>query len=83
MSTKIKFFAQLRELLECSQIEVTIDAPLSVTELRSKLIEEHPNWEAHLQDGLVLQAVNQKLVKSSDFVTPGDEVAFFPPVTGG
>ena len=83
MSTRILFFAQLRELLGCSQIEVVIDAPLSVADLRSKLIEQNPEWEAHLQHGQVLQAVNQILVNNKAIVQPGDEVAIFPPVTGG
>lgn len=83
MNTKILFFAQLKELLGCPQIEVAIETSLSVAELRSKLIEQHPDWETHLQNGQVLQAINHTLVNDKVLVHPGDEVAFFPPVTGG
>ncbi|WP_462175522.1 molybdopterin converting factor subunit 1 [Pseudoalteromonas gelatinilytica] len=83
MKTQILFFAQLKELLGCPGVEMSLDTPLSVAELRSKLIEEYPEWKAHLQSGQVLQAVNHTLVNNEALVQPGDEVAFFPPVTGG
>ena len=36
-----------------------------------------------LEDGKLLAAVNQTLVSFDHSLTDGDEVAFFPPVTGG
>ncbi|MGV2470112.1 molybdopterin synthase sulfur carrier subunit, partial [Bacillus subtilis] len=36
-----------------------------------------------LEDGKLLSAVNQSFVSGEHPLTSGDEVAFFPPVTGG
>lgn len=40
-------------------------------------------WALALEDGKLLAAVNQTLVSFDHPLTDGDEVAFFPPVTGG
>lgn len=40
-------------------------------------------WALALEDGKLLAAVNQTLVSFDHSLTDGDEVAFFPPVTGG
>jgi molybdopterin synthase sulfur carrier subunit len=54
-----------------------------VTGLREKLIELHPAWLEFLASDKLLFSVNQTLVKASHAIQDGDEVAFFPPVTGG
>ncbi|WP_242600842.1 MoaD/ThiS family protein, partial [Erwinia billingiae] len=40
-------------------------------------------WSLALESGKVLSAVNQTLVSPQHALKAGDEVAFFPPVTGG
>ncbi|NVK39090.1 MAG: molybdopterin synthase sulfur carrier subunit [Gammaproteobacteria bacterium] len=80
---KVLFFAQLKELLQCSQIELSINAPCDVDSLKQQIVNEHPNWQAHLNQNKVLAAVNQTMVDATHLINDGDEVAFFPPVTGG
>ncbi|HOY23759.1 MAG TPA: MoaD/ThiS family protein, partial [Cellvibrio sp.] len=46
-------------------------------------IELHPTWLEFLASDKLLFSVNQTLVKASHPIQDGDEVAFFPPVTGG
>jgi molybdopterin synthase sulfur carrier subunit len=44
----------------------------------------HPHFEAIFQDDRkILIAVNQTVVDKSQVLDPGDEIAFFPPMTGG
>ncbi|GAA5316103.1 MAG: molybdopterin synthase sulfur carrier subunit [Candidatus Pelagadaptatus aseana] len=81
--TQILFFAQLREDLGCDSIELDLQRPCSVTELRDRIVAENPQWQAIFKHSLLLCSVNQTLADFKDLVTPGDEVAFFPPVTGG
>ena len=66
----VLFFAQVREL-------VGTDA------LRQHLAAQSDRWALALEDGKLLAAVNQTLVSFDHSLTDGDEVAFFPPVTGG
>ena len=80
---KILFFARLREVLGKSQIEMSFDKPLSLTELRLAIIKQNPAWETELMKKNVLVAINKQHAHLESLVRSGDEVAFFPPVTGG
>ncbi len=80
---KVLFFAQLREQLDCSNLELPWSQPLTVADLRQKLVEKHPAWSVFFADQQLLSAVNQTLVDENTALNENDEVAFFPPVTGG
>ena len=80
---KVLFFAQLREQLHCDQVEVECPSPSNLSWLREQLVEANPQWKEFLVNEKLLFSVNQTIVKASHVVKDGDEVAFFPPVTGG
>ena len=79
----ILFFAHLREQLACEKTQLNLNEPVSVFQLRELLIDQNPGWKTFLGSDKLLFSVNQVLVKSNHLVHDGDEVAFFPPVTGG
>ena len=85
MKLKILFFAGLREQLGTSSEEIELPASVStVAALRSHLRARGGAYEKAFADkALVRIAVNQDMVPPSARIKPGDEVAFFPPVTGG
>ncbi|MBV7403813.1 molybdopterin synthase sulfur carrier subunit [Enterobacter sp. ENT03] len=79
---KVLFFAQVRELVACDGLEV--DAAFeNVEHLRAALAAKSDRWALALESGKLLAAVNQTLVAFDHPLRDGDEVAFFPPVTGG
>lgn len=78
----VLFFAQVRELVGTGQLTLPADYP-SVEALRAALAARGGRWALALESGTLLAAVNQTLVPGSHPLTAGDEVAFFPPVTGG
>ena len=80
---KVFFFARLREQLGCDFVEIEHSGVDTVEDLRRRLGEKYPHWVGFLNDKKLLVAVNQTLVKVVHPVKKGDEVAFFPPVTGG
>lgn len=80
---KILFFASLREVLGVDQIDMPVDSPLSLEQLRLKIIDLHPAWKSELCKKNLLMSINKHFAKSHSLVNPDDEVAFFPPVTGG
>ena len=80
---KVLFFAQLREQLQCGELSVALQEQQTTTQLREYLIQQHPAWGVFLQNENLLVAVNQTLIKTEQQLFAGDEVAFFPPVTGG
>lgn len=78
----ILFFAQVRELVGTSTLSVPAQY-VTVEDLRQSLCERGERWALALEPGKLLTAVNQSLVGSEHLLKAGDEVAFFPPVTGG
>ena len=84
MTVKIVFFASLREKLGVNSVDLQISGPSSVSSLISQLADQHSaEWLAILTAVNIRIAVNQNIISEDIGVTDGDEVAFFPPVTGG
>ena len=76
MTIEVKFFASLRERLGRKEAQLESADAATVADV----------WQRCTQQALpanVLVAVNQEYVQSQHPVRDGDEVAFFPPVTGG
>lgn len=81
---KVLFFARLREQLNCEQLELELtDDRLTIADVKQQLVTLHPDWQSYLQDNAILNAVNQQMANDNTSISNGDEVAFFPPVTGG
>jgi len=82
---KLVYFASVRQTLGKS--EETISVPATVTTvsgLANFLAAQGPAYAAVFSDPRTLHAaVNHVHVRFEDFVSDADEVAFFPPVTGG
>lgn len=79
----VRFFARLREELGTDQMELPAGSAQTTGDLLAQLSGRGGPW-AQLTGGQpVMIAVNQAMAKPSTPVGPGDEVAFFPPVTGG
>ncbi|MEW6164323.1 MAG: molybdopterin converting factor subunit 1 [Pseudomonadota bacterium] len=81
MTVNILYFAGLREALGtgAESVELPPDAA-TVGALRAALGQRHPEL---LTAKNLRAAVNQQMVGMDAPVADGDEVAFFPPVTGG
>lgn len=82
---KVLFFASLRERLGTGSEEIPAAvAGDTVDALRQRLRQRGCPWaEALGEDQALLTAVNQEMVGADRPIRAGDEVAFFPPVTGG
>ncbi|GMG87720.1 MoaD/ThiS family protein [Biformimicrobium ophioploci] len=79
---KVLFFARLRQQLGTGEVRLE-NFSGSIAALRDALCDQNPAWRAHLCDDNIRTALNQELVATDCAVAGGDEVAFFPPVTGG
>ncbi len=85
MKVTVRFFAGLKEQLGRDAEEIDVPAGVAtVAALRSHLVKRGGEWQAALADKkLVRAAVNQEMAQPAATIKAGDEVAFFPPVTGG
>lgn len=80
---QVMFLAQLREQLACANLQVDAAHVATIDELRRYLCELHPAWVPFLDDKKILIALNHEYARGNAALQAGDEVAFFPPVTGG
>jgi molybdopterin synthase sulfur carrier subunit len=85
MKVRVLFFASLREQLGRGSEELELPAGVStVAGLRAHLMARGGAWGTALADARRLRAaVNQDMAAPEAGLRAGDEVAFFPPVTGG
>lgn len=83
----VLFFGQLQERLQTKSLSIDINCEGlvldSVTKLRQHLQQKGDMWQEYLIFGQALVAVNQEMAEEDVKLSDTDEVAFFPPVTGG
>lgn len=82
MQVKILLFATLKDI--AGQNRLTLDVPgdsATLADVRAALIARYPAIEANLNTAIA--AVQEEYAFPEDSVSDGDEVAFFPPVSGG
>ncbi|WP_374662797.1 MoaD/ThiS family protein [Inhella sp.] len=79
----VKYFARLRERLG-SQEQLAFAPGLTLGGLRDHLIQRGGAYAQALDRAQFLRcARNQQMAEEDQALSDGDEVAFFPPVTGG
>jgi len=85
MKVKVLYFASLREKLGKAAEEIELPAGVdTVAGLRGHLQRRGGSYQqAFAEKTLLRAAVNQEMVQGAAAIKVGDEVAFFPPVTGG
>lgn len=85
MQLTIHYYASLREKLQLKT--ESVDCPDSLNTLADlhQWMSSRPSpfAEAFAQGQMIRYALNQKVVNADQSIGHGDEVAFFPPVTGG
>lgn len=84
MLINLKYFASVREALGSAEQVVLPAGVETVGQVRAWLLARGEPWASTLAEGRALRmACNQRMCDASTPVAPGDEIAFFPPVTGG
>ena len=82
---KVLFFARIREELDCPGLSLEWEeAPAGLDALQAQLCSERgERWHKVLGQDNMIRAVNHTVVDGDCPLRDGDEVAFYPPVTGG
>jgi len=78
---KVKLFASFKELVGKSEVSFEIKECATVSDLKKILLNNYPQLSS--QKFQAIYAVNHKVVDDNTILSVGDEVAVFPPVSGG
>ncbi len=81
MRLSVLYFAWVRERMGRDQDAVEAHAGSTVADLLDQLAAAHPG--AFADRAMIRAAVNQAVAPMTTALRDGDEVAFFPPMTGG
>jgi molybdopterin synthase sulfur carrier subunit len=89
VSITIKLFSALREALGESEFELDLtgvseaSTQVDVASIKKQLSQRGAEWKEALNQPNLVHALNHKVVFTDAVVSEGDELAFFPPMTGG
>ena len=84
MKVRVKYFARYREALGLSEEIIEFEQSVNVAEILSLIRSRGGKWQHCFDSGAeVLSAINHEIVSAENDVKDGDELAIYPPVTGG
>ena len=80
---KIKYFAWVREITNNSEEYVDSIEINNLDKLKIFIVTKYPDLKKHLDQEILRFAVNQEYVSENIDLKKNDEIAVFPPVSGG
>lgn len=82
MKLGVSLFATLKERARAAHLELDLmDGDPTVKDLLAEVVAQRPSLEPSMRS--VLVAVNREFAFPEQVLQPGDEIALFPPVSGG
>ena len=81
MEFEIRLFASLKDHIDGDRVRVTVAAPATVATLLAAVAARHPTLQPMLASSII--SVNREFAFPEQTLNEGDEVAIFPPVSGG
>ena len=80
---KIKYFAWIKEITKYEVEYLNSNEINSLNELKIFIISKYPDLKKHLDQEILRFAVNQEYITENIRLKKNDEIAVFPPVSGG
>ena len=80
---KIQYFAWIKEITNHAEEEINPNEIYNLDKLKSFIISKYPDLKKHLDKEVLRFAVNQEYVVKNIELKSNDEIAVFPPVSGG
>ena len=80
---KIKYFAWVKDITNTNYDELNKNCPNSIEELKLLLSDKYPELKKHIENNILRYAINMEYTSINQDLKLNDEVAIFPPVSGG
>ena len=81
MEFEIRLFASLKDYVDGNKITISVDEPATVATLLGAISAKYPKLAPLMESSIV--SVNHEFAFPELDLAPGDEIAMFPPVSGG
>ena len=79
----IKYFAWIKDITNKDDEMINEDHPKNIDELKIILCRIYPELEKYIKSDVLRYAVNMEYISTNQKLIPTDEIAIFPPVSGG
>ena len=80
---KIKYFAWIKDITNLEEEEINLNEAKNLDELKTYIIEKYPDLKKHMIKEILRFAINQEYAVNNINLNEEDEIAIFPPVSGG
>ncbi|MDA9748589.1 MoaD/ThiS family protein [Pelagibacteraceae bacterium] len=80
---KIRYFAWIKDITNKDYEIIEKNFPNNIDELKEFLSKSYPDLKKHISDDIFRYAINMEYVLLNENLESNDEIAVFPPVSGG
>ena len=80
---KIKYFAWIKDITNLQEEEINLNEAKNLDELKNYIAEKYPDLKKHMIKEVLRFAINQEYAVNNTNLNEEDEIAIFPPVSGG
>ena len=80
---KIKYFAWIKDITNLEEEEINLHEAKNLDELKTYIIKKYPDLKKHMIKEILRFAINQEYAVNNTNLNEEDEIAIFPPVSGG